>query len=89
MSWSQYAEAAGSLLATKLGLSDQSYRPDYTKSTVSHFAIHAGGVAAGLVWGRGPGVKGAAMLVRHARHESTRQAPLVLKGSPRQVVCGH
>lgn len=42
MSWSQYAEAATSVLATKLGLAQEPYTPDYTKSLVDHFAIHAG-----------------------------------------------
>jgi hypothetical protein len=42
MTWSQYAEAATSLLANKVGLSQESYVPNYTKSMIDHFAIHAG-----------------------------------------------
>jgi len=49
MSWSQYAEAATSVLATKLGLAQDPYTPDYTKSLVDHFAIHAG-----VGWGAAP-----------------------------------
>jgi hypothetical protein len=42
LTWGQYAEAATSLLANKVGLSQESYVPNYTKSMIDHFAIHAG-----------------------------------------------
>jgi hypothetical protein len=42
LTWGQYAEAAACLLANKVGLSQESYVPNYTKSMIDHFAIHAG-----------------------------------------------
>jgi hypothetical protein len=48
MTWSQYASAAGNLVARQLGADWPEYRPDYT-DCINHFAIHAGGGLQGCI----------------------------------------
>jgi hypothetical protein len=44
MTWSQYASAAGNMVARQMGVDWPEYRPDYT-DCINHFAIHAGWAA--------------------------------------------
>jgi hypothetical protein len=46
LTWTQYSQAAlNALQRSWLGPSTPKYTPDFTKTIVSHFAIHAGALA--------------------------------------------
>jgi hypothetical protein len=90
MSWTQYAEAASHLVSQKLGMTTDDYKPDYTRSTVDHFAIHAGqekGSGAGGGWrpdGGGGGRRaicgeGGGLYMAHSRDGLTCTRKLLVK----------
>ena len=83
MSWTQYAEAASHLVSQKLGMTSDDYKPDYTRSTVDHFAIHAGqekggggrGGGGGGGRGGGGGLRGCEGRWRGSVHSSFQGQP--------------